>query len=55
MSLLTSWAAFTAENGLPDLYFKASLLMGRTPVSLTAKAWIADQASRVMFTAHWAF
>jgi hypothetical protein len=39
MSLLISWAAFTAENGLPDLYCRFNFNAWGTPVAVTGKAW----------------
>ena len=39
MSLLISWAAFTAESGLPDLYCRFNVDAWGTPVAVTGKAW----------------
>ena len=37
MSLPTSWAAFTADNGLPDLYCRFNLDAWGTPVAVTGR------------------
>ena len=55
MSLFTSWAAFTAENGLPDLYCKFHLDAWGTPVVLTGKAWLATNADQFLISLQWAF
>ena len=55
MSLLTSWAAFTAENGLPDLYCRFNFNAWGTPVAVTGKAWLATGAGQFLISLNWAF
>lgn len=55
MSLLTSWLAFTDDNGLPDLYCRFVLNLWDTPVTVTGKAWVATNANEIMMTFHWVY
>ncbi|WP_157213004.1 hypothetical protein [Pseudomonas sp. M47T1] len=55
MSLLTSWLAFTSENGLPDLYCRFNVDAWGTPVAVTGKAWLTTGASELLISLNWAF
>lgn len=55
MSLLTSWAALTADNGLPNLFCRFHIDAWGIPVAVTGKAWLATGAGQLLISLNWEF
>lgn len=43
------------DYGLPDLYWRATLIVYQVPVKMTGKLWLADEHSQWVLTATWNF